>query len=114
MGLFQWGEKRFAKGIAKAMMHSYKMYKSHYPNLSEYELVKMTLSDRPGEPAADLLRGIQDKNTWINLGGNFLEITYILVRLEYVEYMRRSLDHENPKTNAIFRDTILREFRNDF
>ena len=27
MGLFEWGEKRFARGIAKAMIRSYKLYK---------------------------------------------------------------------------------------
>jgi ribosomal protein S6 len=48
MSLFIWGEKRFAKGIAKAMKRSYNMYKVSVSGAKEHELVKMTPSDRPG------------------------------------------------------------------
>ncbi|MFA5652031.1 MAG: hypothetical protein WC933_01585 [Candidatus Paceibacterota bacterium] len=107
MGLFEWGEKRFARGIAKAMIRSYKAYKNHYPNMNDFELLKMALSDRPGEPAKILLKDLQDINFYEEMGGNLLEIIYLLVRLEYVEYMNGTLDAENPKTNIIFKKTIL-------
>ena len=45
-------------------------------------------------------------NFYEEMGGNVLEIIYLLVRLEYVEYMNGSLDAENPKTNIIFKNTI--------
>lgn len=106
MGLFQWGEKRFARGIAKAMIRGYKAYKNHYPNLNDFELLKMTLSNRPGEPAKKLLEDLQDFNFYEEMGGNLLEIIYLLVRLEYVEYMNGTIDTENPKTNIIFKNTI--------
>ncbi|MFA6405280.1 MAG: hypothetical protein WCW46_00845 [Candidatus Paceibacterota bacterium] len=97
MGLFEWGEKRFARGIAKAMIRSYKLYKKTYPNLSEFELIKNTLSDRPGDPAKKLLNDIEDENFYQDIGGNFFEITYVLIRLEYIEYMHGTLDEEDKK-----------------
>ena len=106
MGLFEWGEKRFARGIAKAMIRSYKAYKNHYPNLNVYELLKMTLSDRPGEPAKKLLEDLQDHNFYEKIGGNLFEIIYLLVRVEYIEYMNGTLDAENPETNTIFKNII--------
>ena len=106
MSLFEWGEKRFARGIAKAMIRSYKAYKNHYPNLNDFELLKITLSDRPGEPAKKLLGDLQNYSFYEEMGGNLLEIIYLLVRLEYVEYMNGTLDAENPKTNTIFKSTI--------
>lgn len=109
MALFEWGEKRFTRGIAKAMIRSYKLYKDAYPTLSELELIKRTLSDRPGEPAQKLLADIGDDDIWKSIGGNLTEIIYVLVRLEYVEYMNGTLDNEDQKTNIIFRNTILEE-----
>ena len=114
MGLFQWGEKRFARGIAKAMIRSYKLYKKFDPNLSELELIKNTLSDRPGEPAKNLLTEIEDNDFWENVAGSsFLEVVYLLVRLEYVEYMNGTLEKENEKTNLVFRNVILEEFKKE-
>jgi len=109
MGLFEWGEKRFARGIAKAMIRSYKLYKGANPTLGELELIKRALSDRPGEPAKKLLADIGDDNIWKSIGGNLTEIIYVLVRLEYVEYMNGTLDSEDQKTNTVFRNTILEE-----
>lgn len=106
MNLFEWGEKRFARGIAKAMIRSYKAYKNHYPNLNDFELIKMTLSDRPGEPAKKMFEDLQDYRFYEKMGGNLLEIIYLLVRLEYVEYMNGTLDTENPKTNVVFKNII--------
>lgn len=106
MNLFEWGEKRFARGIAKAMIRSYKAYKNHHPNLNDFELIKMTLSDRPGETAKKLFEDLQDYSFYEKMGGNLLEIIFLLVRLEYVEYMNGTLDTENPKTNAVFKNII--------
>ncbi|MEK7625196.1 MAG: hypothetical protein AAB467_02480, partial [Patescibacteria group bacterium] len=102
----EWGEKRFARGITNVMTRSYKAYKNHYPNLNDFELLKMTLADRPGEPAKKLLGDLQDFNFYEEMGGNLLEIIYLLVRLEYVEYMNGTLDAENIKTNTTFKNTI--------
>lgn len=49
---------------------------------------------------------MQDFNFYEEMGGNLLEIIYLLVRLEYVEYMNGTLDSENTKTNTIFKNTI--------
>lgn len=106
MSLFEWGEKRFARGIAKAMIRSYKAYKNHYPNLNDFELIKMTLSDRPGEPAKRLLEDLRDHNFYQKIGGNLVEIIYLLVRLEYIEYMDGTLDTESSNTNAVFKKII--------
>lgn len=43
MNLFEWGEKRFARGIAKAMIRSYKLHKRSDSGLSEFELIKIAL-----------------------------------------------------------------------
>ena len=109
MGLFEWGEKRFARGIAKAMIRSYKLYKGADPTLGELELIKQTLSDRPGESAKKLLADIGDDDIWKNIGGSLTEIIYVLVRMEYIEYMNGNLEKEDQKTNAVFRNTILEE-----
>lgn len=109
MNLFEWGEKRFARGIAKAMIRSYKLHKKFDPNLSELGLVKKTLADRPGEPAITLLSDIGDENLYKSIGGNFFNIIYILVRLEYVERMHGTLENENPETNVVFKNVILEE-----
>ena len=114
MNLFEWGEKRFARGITKAMIRSYKLYKKNDPSLNELGLVRQTLSDRPGEPAHKLLTEIEDDDFWKNVaGGTFFGIIYLLVRLEYVEYMRGTLDNENPKTNDIFKSIILEELEKE-
>ena len=110
MGLFEWGEKRFARGIARAMIRSYILYKENDPNLNELGLIRQTLSDRPGEPAKNLLAEIEDNNFWENIAsGTFFGVIYLLVRLEYVEYMNGTLENENSKTNDIFRSIILEE-----
>ena len=114
MGLFEWGEKRFARGIAKAMIRSYKLYKKNDPNLNELGLIRQTLSDRPGEPAKKLLTEIEDTNFWKNVAGEtFFGVIYLLVRLEYVESMHGTLDNENPKTNSVFKNTILEELEKE-
>jgi hypothetical protein len=110
MGLFEWGEKRFARGIAKAMIRSYLLYKKNNPNLNELGLVRQTLSDRPGKPAKELLSEIEDGDFWKNVvGGNFFGVIYLLVRLEYVEYMNGTLENEDQKTNEVFKSIILEE-----
>jgi len=114
MGLFEWGEKRFARGIAKAMIRSYKLYKQNDPNLNELGLIRQTLSDRPGEPAKKLLEEIEDGDFWKNVvGGTFFGVIYLLVRIEYVERMHGTLDNEDQKTNSIFKNTILEELEKE-
>ncbi|MEI6238424.1 MAG: hypothetical protein WCP15_02740 [bacterium] len=90
------------------MIRGYKSYKGTYPTLSELELIKRTLSARPGESAKKLLADIGD-DIWKSIGGNLTEIIYVLVRMEYVEYMNGNLEKEDQKTNAVFRNTILEE-----
>lgn len=110
MGLFKWGEKRFSRGIAKVMIRSYISYKKNNSNLNELGLVRQALSGRPGKPAKKLLTDIEDKDFWENVvGGNLFGVIYLLVRLEYVEYMKGALDSENIKTSNIFKSTILEE-----
>lgn len=117
MGLFQWGEKRFARGIAKAMIRSYKSFKVACPNLSEVELIKKTLSTRPGLPAETLLKDVDDDNFWKNVAGSsFVEVISLLVRLEYVEYMKGNLnieDQETKNTFDIFKKIILEVAENE-
>jgi len=114
MGLFEWGEKRFTRGIARAMIRSYILYKKNDPNLNEIGLIRQTLSDRPGEPAKKLLTDIEDIDFWKNVaGGTFFGVIYLLVRLEYVEHMHGTLDNENQKTNNIFKNTILEELEKE-
>ena len=70
MGLFQWGEKRFARGIAKAMIRSFLLYKTNDPNLNELGLVRQALSDRPGNAAKELLKELDDNEFWVNTAGS--------------------------------------------
>ena len=91
------------------MIRGYKLHKGADPTLGELELIKRTLSNRPGEPAKKLLVDIGDDHIWKSIGGNLTEIIYVLIRLEYVEYMNGTLDDEDQKTNAVFRNTILEE-----
>lgn len=113
MGFFEWGEKRFARGIAKAMLQSYKAFKSAYPHLSEIELIKKTLSTRPGIPAKTLFKDIDDDNFWKNVAVcSFVEIINILVRLEYIEEMKGDIDiagREAKNTFNVFRNIIAEE-----
>lgn len=114
MGLFEWGEKRFARGIARAMIRSYKLYKENDSTLNEIGLIRQTLSDRPGEPAKKLLTDIEDVDFWKNVaGGTFFGVIYLLVRLEYVEYMNGTIDNEDLKTNSVFKSIILKELEKE-
>jgi len=113
MGLFEWGEKRFARGIARAMIRSYTLHKKANLNLSEFELIKKTLTDRPGKPAKKLLIDIENESFYKSTGGSLVEIIYVLVRIEYVEYMNGTLDEEDKKTNSIFKEVILEEIKNN-
>jgi hypothetical protein len=114
MSLFEWGEKRFARGIARAMIRSYKLYKKNDPSLNELGLIRQTLSDRPGEAAKNLLTEIEGNDFWENVaGGTFFGVIYLLVRLEYVEYMNGAIDNEDIKTNSVFKSIILEELEKE-
>lgn len=110
MGIFEWGEKRFARGIAKAMIRSYKLLKRDDSSLDEVHLIRRVLSTRPGVPSKELLHHMNDSDFWIKIaGGSFAEIIYLLVRMEYIEYMRGTTDAENEATNVIFKKVITEE-----
>ncbi len=110
MGLFEWGERRFARGIAQSMIRSYKLLKAGHSDLSERELIKIMLSTRPGSPAQKIFKDIDDTNFWEQVVvESFAEIVYILIRLEYIEYMRGSLETESEETNAVFRKVLDEE-----
>lgn len=112
MGLFEWGEKRFARGVAGAMIHSYKLLKKDDPALSEMDLVKLALSTRPGKPAKELFTEMEDPNFWQRIAGeNFARVIWILVRVEYIERMRGTLETESEKTNAVFKSVIAEEMQ---
>ena len=114
MSFFEWSEKRFARGIARAMIRSYRLYKKNDPNLNELGLIRQALSDRPGEPAKKLLADIEDIDFWENVvGGNFFGIIYLLVRLEYVESMNGTIKNEDIKTNSVFKSIILEELEKE-
>jgi len=107
MNLFEWGEKRFARGIARAMIRSYKLIKSNQPTLSERELIKATLSTRAGEPAQELLNDMNDLNFWEGVvGKSFVEVCFLLIRMEYVVrwsgLYRQSLGINLHRTRAVF------------
>ncbi len=110
MGLFEWGEKRFARGIARAMISSYKLIKSNQPTLSERELIKATLSTRAGEPAQELLKDMNDLNFWEGVvQKSFMEVVFVLIRMEYGECMNGALDVEDSKTVTLFRNVLEEE-----
>jgi hypothetical protein len=112
MGLFEWGEKRFARGIARAMIRGYKLFKADQSNLSEWELIKLTLSTRPGKPAQQILKDMNDSNFWERVvGKNFVEVIYILIRVEYIESMKGTLETESEKTNAVFKKVLKEEIK---
>jgi len=114
MGIFEWGEKRFARGIAKAMIRSYKLLNNEWPSLSEVNLIKLVLSTRPGRPARQLFYDIDNVNFWSNVAGEtFAGIIYLLVCMEYAEYMKGSLDAENRETNQIFKKIIDEEIEKE-
>ena len=113
MRLFDWGEKRFARGIAKAMMESYTLFKNENYGLSEVELIKKTLSTRPGLPAGTLFTSMDDTDFWENVADqSFTEIIYLLVFMEYIEYMKSEIDLESKEikeTTKLFKEVILEE-----
>jgi hypothetical protein len=108
MGLLEWGGKRFARGIARAMIRSYKAYKEAYPALSEYELVKKTLSARPGKSARTLLSDIENEEAFNKLGGDLFNITFVLVLMEHIEDGGGNLEDQE-ELSPIFKSTILEE-----
>ncbi len=112
MGLFEWGEKRFARGISRSMIRTYKLLKVNQPNLNEKELIKVTLSTRFGTPAQEISKNIDDLNFWEGVvGKSFVEVCFLLIRMEYVEYMNGTLDVEDRKTIALFRNVLDEEIR---
>ena len=107
------GEKRFARGISRAMIRSYKLYKQSDSSFSEFELVKKTLSDRPGRAAEILQVNIEGSNYWENIvKSSFVEIIFTLVYIEYLENMHGTMDTVNESTQAVFRNTISEEIKN--
>lgn len=112
MGLFEWGEKRFARGITRAMVHGYKLLKADNPKLNERDLIKLVLSTRPGVPAKELLKEMEDPNFWTMIARESLAgVIYILIRVEYLERMHGTLDKESEQTNAIFKLTMHDELQ---
>jgi len=110
MGIFEWGEKRFARGIAKAMIRSYILFKKDDPSLDEVQLTRCALSTRPGVPAKELLHDMGSNDFWITIAGSrFTGVIYLLVRMEYIEYMNGTVDAENEATNMIFKKIITEE-----
>lgn len=76
MGITSWMEKNFAKGIAKAMKHSYDKCKVNMPEATEKEILQKTLSLRPSREARKI---IEDRTFWaekenINLQSVVLEV----------------------------------------
>jgi hypothetical protein len=109
MGLFEWGDKSFAKGIARAMIRGYKLFKADDPSLSERELIKLVLTTRPGRPASELFISMDDLNFWQGVaGGSFKQVVYILIRMEYVD--SRHLESESEFPIAIFNEVLIEEF----
>lgn len=90
------------------MIRSYMAYKEAYPELTELELVRKTLSDRPGESARTLLTDIENEETFKELGGNLLEIIYVLVLMEHAADAGGNLE-DQMDLKPIFRATILEE-----
>ncbi len=112
MGLFEWGEKRFARGITKAMTNSYLALKANNLNLSERELIKMVLSTRSGIPANELFQSLGDDHFWNDVANrDFIEVVYLLIRMEYIEYMGDSLEDEDPITNSAFKEVLINEMQ---
>jgi hypothetical protein len=110
MGIFEWGERRFARGIAKAMLRSYMSFKQKGQNINEVDLVKLALSTRSGQPAKQLLEDMDEHDFWVNVvGSDFSQVIFLLVRMEYIEYMNGSLNAEDEVTNSIFREVIIEE-----
>ena len=108
---FEWNEKRFARGITKAMFRSYKSFKYAFPNLDEREIIKKTLSTRPGIPAEELYTSMNDNSFWEKtVLKSLTEVIYLLVCMEYAEYMKGDIDvYDNitKKTFDVFKKTII-------
>jgi hypothetical protein len=94
------------------MIRSYKLFKADQPSLTERELVKLTLSSRPGRPAQEILKDVDDPIFWEGVArGSLVGVVYILIRVEYMEHMRGTLETENRKTNAAFKEVLEEEFQ---
>lgn len=105
MGFFEWGGKRFARGVSKSMAHSYESFRNRYPNLTEHELVLRTLSTRPGDPAKTLCSDIENEDSFNKLGGNLSGITYILLQMEYLKDIGGTVE-DLETLNPIFKSVL--------
>lgn len=76
-----WADKKFARGIAKAMRRTYLMSKNDMPEVSEEEILKKVLSMRPTKAAKNLLL---DNYFWDDKSNiNLWSITFTLIMHEY-------------------------------
>lgn len=76
-----WADKKFARGIAKAMRRTYLMFKDDVPEVSEEDLLKKTLSMRSTKEAKELL---VDNFFWNKKGNiNLWAVTLMLTMMEY-------------------------------
>lgn len=81
MGLQSWADKKFAKGIAKAMRSSYFVCRKNMPGTSEKEILKKTVSMRPSKEAKKLL---DDNSFWDDEKNiNLWTVTWALIGSEY-------------------------------
>lgn len=97
------GIKGYAKGIAKAQLRSYLMYRKQYPEMKPEELYLAAIKTRPGYSEKLILGLIQDaKASAIKEGGklNLQEVVYTLATFEYsrnkpnTDWQKRSNDWE--------------------
>lgn len=94
------------------MIKSFKRFKESKPDLNNQELIKLTLSTRPGRPAAELLKDMDNPEFWVEIAKeNFARVVFILIRIEYLEYMRGTLDEESTKTVSIFEQVVAEEIK---
>ncbi len=76
-----WADKKFAKGVAKAMKRTYLMFKEDRSELSEEEILKKVLSMRPTKSAKNLLL---DNYFWDDKSNiNLWSVTFTLIMHEY-------------------------------
>ncbi len=81
MSLQTWADKRFAKGIAKAMKRTYFVCKESMPNASEEEILRKVVSLRPSQKAKKLL---EDKDFWNEKENlNLWDVTLAIIIKEY-------------------------------
>ncbi len=81
MSLADWGEKRYGKGVAKAMLRSYNIIKNSGEIGSEVTILKKALSKRPSKTAERLLN---DSSFWRDEENhNLTAVTIALVTSEY-------------------------------